>query len=274
MAGTFDMLAWLSMGCDRLWRRTATGACFAIFALCALLVGLAIAPLIRLYSATRQRAQQRVRRVVRLTCRGFIGLMRSLGLIDYRILHARRLSQPGRLLLANHPSLIDALFLLAFTPNAGCIVKGRLASHPVTRGAIRAAGFIANREPRAMIAAAREALDNGQPLIVFPEGTRTTPGEPVRLRRGGAAIAMASGAWITPVRIRCQPSTLIKGEPWYRVPPRKPCFVFEIGEGIRPVGDVSPARHRASGELTRRLEAYFNQPTLDEGAVHGERVGT
>src|SRR5699024_6268019 len=155
------------------------------------------------------------------------------------------------------------------TPDAGCIVKGRLASHPITRNVIRAAGFIANHEPRGAIAAAREALDNGQPLIVFPEGTRTTPGEPVRLRRGGAAIAMASGAWITPVRIRCQPSTLIKGEPWYRVPPCKPCFVFEIGEGICPTGEAPPAGQRASGELTRRLEAYFNQPTMDEGAVHG-----
>ncbi|HET8792022.1 MAG TPA: lysophospholipid acyltransferase family protein [Modicisalibacter sp.] len=244
------------------------------FAICALLVGLVIAPLVRLGSATPHCAQQRVRRAVRLTCRGFIGLMRGLGLIDYRILHAHRLSQPGRLLLANHPSLIDALFLLAFTPNAGCIVKGRLASHPVTRSVIQAAGFIANREPRGVIAAAREALDNGQPLIVFPEGTRTTPGEPIRLRRGGAVIALASGAWITPVRIRCQPSTLIKGEPWYRVPPRRPCFIFEIGEGFCPVGDVLPVRHRATGELTRRLEAYFNQPTMDEGAVHGERVGT
>lgn len=274
MPGTLDRFVWLGVGCDRLWRRGATGVCFVIFAICALAVGLVIAPLVRLGSATRHSAQQRVRRVVRLTCRSFIGLMRGLGLIDYRILHVQRLSQPGRLLLANHPSLIDALFLLAFTPDAGCIVKGRLASHPVTRSVIRAAGFIANREPRGVIAAAREALDNGQPLIVFPEGTRTTPGEPIRLRRGGAVIALASGAWITPVRIRCQPSTLIKGEPWYRVPPRRPCFIFEIGEGIRPIDDEPMVRHRATGELTHRLEAYFNQPTMDEGAVHGERVGT
>ncbi|WP_175488724.1 lysophospholipid acyltransferase family protein [Modicisalibacter muralis] len=265
---------WLGIGCDRWWRRGATGACFVIFAICALTVGLVAAPLVRLGSVTRQRAQQRVRRVIGLACRGFIGLMRGLGLIDYRILHTQRLNQPGRLLLANHPSLIDALFLLAFTPNAGCIVKGRLASHPVTRSVIRAAGFIANREPRGVIAAAREALDNGQTLIVFPEGTRTTPGEPIRLRRGGAVIALASGAWITPVRIRCQPSTLIKGEPWYRVPPRRPYFVFEVGEGIYPDGDAPLIKHHATGELTRRLEAYFNQPTMDEGAVHGERVGT
>lgn len=274
MPSTLNMPLTLGAGCDRLWRCAATGACFAIFAVCALLVGVGIAPLVRLGSATHPIAERRVRRVIRLTCRGFVGLMRGLGLIDYRIVHAQRLHQPGRLLLANHPSLIDALFLLAFTPDAGCIVKGRLASHPVTRGVIRAAGFIANREPRAVIAAARQALDNGQPLIVFPEGTRSTPGEPIRLRRGAAAIAVSSGAWITPVRIRCWPSTLIKGEPWYRVPPRRPCFLFEIGEGIHPTDDTPLATHRVGDTLTRRLEAYFNQPTMDEGAAHGERSGT
>lgn len=258
---------------ERGWRRIATAAGFVLFAVCALLVGLVAAPLTRLFSANRVTAQRRVRRWVRLTCAGFIAAMRGIGLIDYRIIHGERLQQPGRLLLANHPTLIDALFLLAHTPNAGCIVKGRLASHPVTRGVIQAAGFIANREPRRVIAAACEALENGQPLIVFPEGTRSAPGAPIRLRRGGAAIAIASGAAITPVRIHCEPSTLIKGCPWYRVAPRRPRFTIEIGEGL-PLDHAAMTTMQATHALTRQLEHYFNQPLLDEGTARDECPGT
>lgn len=272
MPRTLVMPSTLGENLDRGWRCIATGACFVLFAACALLVGLVAAPLLRLCSATRATAQRRVRRVVRLACRGLVEVMRGLRLIDYRFLHAERLAKPGRLLVANHPSLIDALFLLAYTPDAGCVVKGRLARHPVTRSVIQAAGFIANHEPRAVIAAAREALENGQPLILFPEGTRSTPGEPVRLRRSGALIAALSGAAITPVRIHCEPSTLTKGSPWYRVAPRRPRFTLEVGEAWSP--DATTARSQASSALNRRLEAYFNRPTMDEGAAHDDRPGT
>ncbi|SHF21273.1 1-acyl-sn-glycerol-3-phosphate acyltransferases [Modicisalibacter ilicicola DSM 19980] len=259
-------------GLDRSWRRIATGGCFLLFAFCALTVGLGIAPLLKLASPDRAVSQRRVRRVVGLACRGFVTVLRGLGLIDYRLVDGERLRHPGRLVLANHPSLIDALFLLAYTPNAGCIVKGRLARHPVTRHVIQSAGFIANRNPRRVIAEACRALENGQSLIVFPEGTRSTPGKPIRLRRGGAIIAFSSGAAITPVRIRCEPSTLVKGIPWYRVAPRKPCFRLEIGEAMIPA--EAETTLQATRDLNRRLEAYFNTFLMDEDVTRVERPGT
>ncbi|MGC3874758.1 lysophospholipid acyltransferase family protein [Halomonas sp. GXIMD04776] len=246
----------IGTGLDRGWRRVATGCCFILFALCALVLGLAIAPTLKLLSRNSGIAQQRVRRVVRVFCKGFVGVLRGLRLIDYRLIHDERLAQPGSLLLANHPSLIDALFLLAYTPDAVCIVKGRLAHHPVTRHVIQSAGFIANRNPRQVIAQACKALENGQSLIVFPEGTRSTPGEPVRLRRGGAIIALISGATVVPIRIHCEPNTLIKGDPWHRVAPRRPLFTLEIGKAIQPV--AVPSLLRAARRLNRRLENYFN----------------
>ncbi len=244
---------------DQLWRQSVTPLAFAGFALAALTVGAVCAPLMRLTSPDRAVAQRRTRHLVRLTCRGFLATLRHARLIDYRVSGVERLAAGGRLLLANHPTLIDALFLLAFTPNANCIVKGPLARHPVTAGVIRAAGFITNRRPRATLRAACRALADGQSLIVFPEGTRSTPGRPVRLRRGGAAIAVTSQAVITPVRIDCRPSTLTKGEPWYRVPPRRPAFRIEVGPPIPP-GMPVQAVPRTIGDLTQHLEAYFNRP--------------
>lgn len=265
--------AWL-LAVGRGWRTLATALAFATFALCTLLIGEIAAPSLRLASPDTATARRRVRRLVQLTCHGFLATLRALGLIAYRIDQAQRLRYPGRLLLANHPTLIDALFLLAHTPNANCIVKGRLASHPVTRGVIRAAGYVIAREPRATIAAARLALDNGQTLIVFPEGTRSTPDAPIRLRRGAATIALGSRARILPVRIRCQPCTLTKGEAWYRVPPRRPGFHLEVGDVLEPRDACAGDTAEAIRDLTRRLEAYFNDIDWDEEALHDERAGT
>ncbi|MBZ9559940.1 MULTISPECIES: lysophospholipid acyltransferase family protein [Modicisalibacter] len=264
---------WLA-AIDRGWRTLATALAFAVFALCTLLIGEIVAPPLRLASRDAATARRRVRRLVQMTCRGFLATLRGLGLIAYRIDQAQRLSQPGRLLLANHPTLIDALFLLAHTPDANCIVKGRLAAHPVTRGVIRAAGYVIASDPRATIAAARRALDNGQTLIVFPEGTRSTPGAPIRLRRGAATIALGGRTPILPVRIRCRPSTLTKGEAWYRVPSQRPGFHLEVGDVLSPRDTRAGETAEAIRELTRRLEAYFNDIDRDEEALHDDRAGT
>ncbi|MDW5377474.1 lysophospholipid acyltransferase family protein [Halomonas sp. HP20-15] len=258
---------------SRLWRGVGTALGFIAFGLCALTIGWLLAPPIRLVSRDSHAAQRRVRRLVRLACRGFIDALRRLGVIDVRIDHTERLDMPGRLLLANHPSLIDALFLLASTPDACCIVKGQLADSPILRRVILAAGYITTCEPRTVVGAARRALAAGRPLLVFPEGTRSLPGQPVRLQRGAAAIALASGAWITPVRIRCAPATLTKGEAWYRVPPSRPCFHIEVGAPLAPLagGDAS---QQAARDLTRHLEDYFNSPTWEEGPTDDHRAGT
>ncbi|KXS38310.1 MAG: phospholipid/glycerol acyltransferase [Halomonadaceae bacterium T82-2] len=244
---------------DPLWRRLITPLAFVGFAVAALTIGALFAPMTRLISPDRATAQRRTRHLVRLTCRAYLASLRHARLIDYRVSGIDRLAGGGRLLLANHPTLLDALFLLAYTPNANCIVKGPLARHPVTSGVIRAAGFITNRRPCATFKAACRALRGGQSLIVFPEGTRSTPGQPVRLRRGGAAIAVTSRTAVTPVRIRCRPSTLTKGEPWYRVPPRRPDFRIEVGRPL-PSTVPSPTTQEAVGDLTQRLETYFNRP--------------
>ncbi len=250
---------------SRLWRGAGTALGFFGFALCALIIGWLLAPPIRLVSRDAHAAQRRVRRLVRLACQGLITALRGLGVIHVRIEHSQRLKIPGRLLLANHPSLIDALFLLASVPDASCIVKGQLADNPVISRVIQAAGYITTGEPRTIVAAARRALAEGHPLLVFPEGTRSLPGQPVQLQRGAAAIALASGAWITPVRIRCTPATLTKGEAWYRVPPSRPYFHIEVGAPLAPL-----AGGNASQQAASRPDAspgrLFQQPHMGRGS--------
>ncbi|WP_164570717.1 lysophospholipid acyltransferase family protein, partial [Pseudomonas viridiflava] len=79
-----------------------------------------------------------------------------------------------------------------------------------------------------------ERLQGGQTLIIFPEGTRTQPGQPPAFHRGAAAIALRGASMITPVTIKVSPTTLTKAEPWYRIPQRRVHFTLHVGADIDP----------------------------------------
>jgi 1-acyl-sn-glycerol-3-phosphate acyltransferase len=109
-----------------------------------------------------------------------------------------------------------------------------------------------------LIAHCVDELNEGCSLVVFPEGTRTIPGKPVKFQRGVAAIALQSGASILPVTLGCSPTTLTKREKWYEIPPRKFILSLHVGHDI-DVGpiDENAGRSLATRSLTRQLEQYF-----------------
>jgi len=72
--------------------------------------------------------------------------------------------------------------LIAHIPNAVCVVKAKLWSNPFFGGVVRAAGYIRNDEPETLMRDCAACLAAGLPLIIFPEGTRTVPGERLHFR--------------------------------------------------------------------------------------------
>ena len=181
--------------------------------------------------------------------------------VGLRIGHVRRLSQgavvgiDGLLVLANHPTLIDVVFLMSLLPGADCVVKSALARNPFTRGPVRAAGYVCNDDGVALVDDCIEAVRRGGNLLIFPEGTRTRRGEPLKLQRGAANIAVRGCLDVTPVRLSCTPMTLGKGEKWYRVPVRRFHFVVDV----QPDLEVSSFIGAGQGEAVaaRRLTDYL-----------------
>lgn len=111
-----------------------------------------------------------------------------------------------------------------------------------------------------MIEAAADAFEKGHALIIFPEGTRTTPGKPLKLKRGAANIAIRAEADITPVLISCSPSTLTKQDRWYQVPARKVHMRIQVNEGL-PIAPYleNSAPSIAARKLTADLADYFDK---------------
>jgi 1-acyl-sn-glycerol-3-phosphate acyltransferase len=242
----------------------ATGLSFALFGLGGLLLRLAVFPLLHLLVRRRERRVTAARAIIRLAFRAYVDVMRALGVLRYEVRGLEKLERRGLLILANHPTLIDTVFLMAFVRNADCIVKGALWNNPFTRGPVRAAGYISNDggkgggDGEGLIRDCIASLERGNNLIVFPEGTRTPAGGAISLKRGAANVAVRGARAITPVVIRCDPPTLGKGEKWWRVPPRRVRFSLEVQEDVA----VEPFIHGSSDvmaarRLTEYLQDYF-----------------
>ncbi|MEC5163263.1 MULTISPECIES: lysophospholipid acyltransferase family protein [unclassified Janthinobacterium] len=249
------MLELLSRG----WRVLATGLGFVVFGSAALLLRVLAFPLLRLLVRQGERRVALVRAAIRLTLRGFIALLQALGVLRYELSGLEKLERGGLLILANHPTLLDTVFLMAFVKRADCIAKAALWHNPFTAGPVRAAGYINNAGGPELIADCIASLRRGNNLIVFPEGTRTPAGGLVRFKRGAANIAVRGGRDVTPVLISCQPSMLGKGEAWWRVPLRRARFTIEVREDLA-VGGFAPdgvSEALAARRLNDFLQQYF-----------------
>ena len=252
----------LSSPLGRAWRVLATGISFAAFGLGGLLLGGLALPLISLFSRDPRTRVVRSRSLIGCAFRAFIGLMRTMGVLTWEIRDGQRLSRSGLLVLANHPTLLDVVFLAALVPNANCVVKTSLARNPFTRGPVRAAGFLFNDEGAGLVADCIESLRSGDNLILFPEGTRTPEGiELGAFQRGAANIAVRGRRAITPVLIRCDPPTLKKGQSWYNVPLCRMHFSLEV------LPDWTPTPRAGGGAdalLARDCAAELRSHFLEE----------
>lgn len=241
-------------------RVVGSGLCFGGFALGCIVASVVVLPLIRLTSPGADATRRRVRHFLRGSYHFFIDMGRALGLFSYELHGFERLATPGQLVVANHPSLIDMLFIGGRTPQADCIVKDALLRTPFLRTVVRWADYIPNGAPQHLIENCVRTLRAGNSLIVFPEGTRSIPGRALTMKRGAAHIALAAGCDLLPVTILCHPSSMTKSDVWYRVPRQRPHWCLSVGEPIRLADIVVPgeSESRNARRVTAHLVAYFS----------------
>jgi 1-acyl-sn-glycerol-3-phosphate acyltransferase len=242
------------------WRVPATGFAFSVLGLGALVIALTVFPVIAASSPDYRMREQRGQAVIRASFRAFVLILQMLGIIRLEVTGRERLAGcRGALVTANHPTLLDVVLLISLVPNAQCVVKHQLLRNWFLGPIVRAAGYIRNDlEPDAFIARCRQILAAGNNLIIFPEGTRSIPGQPPQLRRGFANIALLVPADLQIVRISCDPITLLKGSTWYDVPERRASFRVMIDEVVASA-DFMRYGSRALGarKLASYLEARF-----------------
>ena len=139
------------------------------------------------------------------------------------------------LIAVKHEAMFETLEMVRLSKLPVIVMKQQLADIPLfgalTRryGVIpveRAAGAKALRE---MVAAGKEAVATGRPVIIYPEGTRVGVGEAPPLQSGFAGLYRALGLPVIPV-------AMDSGRLWSRGLVHRPGVVtFKVGETI-PAG--------------------------------------
>lgn len=252
------------------WRLFATGFSFFSFGMGGLLLWGVVFPILSILPGSPRQRQCRGQRVLHYSFYVFIGLMHRIGVMTYEIAGLEKLNRPGQLIVANHPTLVDIVFLISRIKEANCIVKARLWHNPFMRGPILNAGYISNGDPQRMIAECVDWLRSGGSMIIFPEGTRSVPGQPCRFQRGAAAIALQADKILTPVTISCYPSTLTKAEKWYQIPYRRFHLAMHVGNDIA-LEEFSKFEQNsiAVRRLTQFLQNYFTEQR-EHDKYHGK----
>lgn len=246
---------------NRLWRLVATAMSFALFGVGALLLALCWFPLLNLMCREPLRRQRWAQQSIFLSFRFFLRLLCVLGVMSYRVEGEALLADDGGcLLVANHPSLLDYVLLASLLPRCDCVVKQALWHNPFVRGVVRAAGYLPNVEAEQLLPLCQQKLASGGVLLIFPEGTRSTPGQPLQLQRGAANIAVRCRADLRLVHIVCRPGTLTKREPWYRIPSSRPHFQVTIREKI----EIAPFLHDVASPAVaaRQLTQFLTKALL------------
>jgi 1-acyl-sn-glycerol-3-phosphate acyltransferase len=245
----------------RIWRLFATVLGFALFGGGALLLGIIYFPLLHVLVRDDANRVRLARLTMHRSFRAFLTITELLGLIRCRIIGREKLARTGLFILANHPSLLDVVFLIALVPNADCVVKPDLLRNPLMRIPMRTTGYVSHPSGVEVIEGCIASLTAGNNLIMFPEGTRTIPNRAPCLQKGAAYIAVRSSHDITPVTINCRPVALAKGQPWWSVATERIQFVIEVRDDIKIKPFLSVVSDRAgpgARQLTDYLTAYFS----------------
>lgn len=244
---------------SRAWRLLATAFGFAALGVASLLLAVVVLPALGVVPGTRERREVRAQRTLHWSIRAYLRVLTLLGVLRVRVTGAERLRRPGILVVANHPTLMDALVLMSLMPQADCVVKARYCQHPLFGGVARAAGYIPAGDGVEVVATAVERLGRGRSLIIFPEGTRSPVQGLGPFLRGAAHIALRAGRDPIPVVIRCEPPTLHHGQRWWDVPERRFELHLHVGEPLSvkdAVGDRT-SRSQAARALTQSIHDHF-----------------
>lgn len=231
-------------------------------------MALCLFPLLRLWPGSALQKSRRVQWVLHRSYKIFLGYLEVLGVCQVQIEEAHKLLKGNHLIVANHPTLLDIVLLLSVVPQADCIVKASAWRNPFFWGTLFAADYIKNDDPNALIETCVERLTQGHNIVIFPEGTRSEAGQLLHpFKRGAANIALRCDTPLTPVTIRCTPSTLTKAERWYDVPERPFTLHMHVGEPFDIEALTAGSRNQllAARALTEHMEHYF----LETGSYHG-----
>ncbi|ARU04988.1 hypothetical protein CCO03_10100 [Comamonas serinivorans] len=193
------------------------------------------------------------RRVISYCFRFYVGVLRvACGCrIDLSELDALTRERRPLVVVANHPSLLDAVLIVSRLPNAVCIMKGAVAHNAFLGAGAQLAGYVSNVSALSVVRGALQDLKRHQSqLVIFPEGTRTGEGPIGDCGATAGVIAARAQVPVQTLVITMSERYLGKGWPLFRPPPLPLHIRVEVSARFR----VVPA---LADEFGHDLKAWY-----------------
>jgi 1-acyl-sn-glycerol-3-phosphate acyltransferase len=200
------------------------------------------------------------RRVISWGFRAYLGLLRTLCACRLDLTAVDTLAEQGPMIIvANHPSLLDAVLITSRLPHAVCVMKSNLMDNILFGAAARLAGYVRNDVPLTMILESTEVLKHGGQVVIFPEGTRTQnfPIDPCLPVIG--LMAQRCEVPIQSLMIEFSSAYLGKNWPLWRPPSLPLKLSIKLGQRFDPPTDAQA--------FTQTLQTHF-QTTLSSRVHH------
>ncbi|GJL82440.1 MAG: lysophosphatidic acid acyltransferase [marine bacterium B5-7] len=186
--------------------------------------------------------------------------------LRHRVSGLENLPDRPAVLLCKHESAWETISTQAIFPPQAWVLKRELLWIPFFGWSLAASNPIAiNRSARVraldqLIREGRDRLREGRWVVVFPEGTRTAPGEMGEFSPGGAMLAVKSGAPVVPVAHNA-------GTFWRRRGILKHAGVIDVR-----VGPVIETAGRKPRDVNNAAHAWIAQAVADMAANRDEQA--
>ncbi len=252
----------------RLIKIPASAAGFTALGVGGILFSLIGLPLLRLFPGGPSALRRRTRWVIHRFFRAMVWFLAGAGLFEVRAQGLpERKALDGTLILATHPGYLDVVLLLSLLEQLTCVVKIGIWTNPLFGRVVRAAGYLPALGPDSVIESGALALERGEALLLFPEGTRTDPHQPHAFHRGAAHLMLRCRPPVLPLLLTCTPPLLAKGHRWFEIPLDSCDYCIRATEQLEvPWSDLEGLPvPLAARKLTRWLEGRFNQETTHAG---------
>lgn len=241
---------------DRIRRFLFTAILYGVFGLGAVILSLFVIFPVAMLSWNRQKRMSRVRYLNKLAFSSFTRVGVWVRVFDVKFENEEKLDIPGQVIISNHPSLLDVVFLLGRVPKANCVVKKKLLKNPFLALPVYFADYILNDDGIDMLHQCRSSIQNGESVVIFPEGTRTSRTEQYSFQRGASYLMLENRCLVRPIYISCLPIALGKKDAWYSIPRKKITYLFSVLDNLE-LNELRTLESMKPPLKSRRLTAHL-----------------
>jgi 1-acyl-sn-glycerol-3-phosphate acyltransferase len=224
-----------------------------------------VCPLLVVAVPDRIRRRRICQGIARRAFRLFHGYMRALRLMRLEVVGAHAERPAGAfVMVSNHPTLVDATAILANYDALCCVVKTSLIRNFFVGRFLRFCGHIDGGNGEVMSGAAtlheaQKRLEDGDGVLIFPEGTRSPRRGMSGFRRGAFELATRARVPLWPMFISCEPPALSRGVPIWKHPDSA------ARQKLTPQPLMVPSPSTSSRGLCRGVETTCRRWLVDRG---------